>query len=138
VPVVRGAGQAARPATDVGAGSARGRSSGDAGVGQAGVGRCHEPLCAKRTWSETHEQIRPRCVLTELARREACRRVGEDGHTVASVAAYFGIGWGTIMAAVRDHGQPLLTTSSGSMTWTPSAWMRPRFWPRPAMRLPQW
>ena len=30
---------------------------------------------------------------TERARREACRRVGEDGHTVASVAAGFGVGW---------------------------------------------
>ena len=56
------------------------------------VWRCHEPRCAKQTWSETHEQIRARCVLTERARREACRRVGQDGHTVAAVAADFGVG----------------------------------------------
>jgi transposase len=72
------------------------------------VWRCHEPQCAKRTWTVTHEQIKPRCVLTERARREACRRVGEDGHTVASVAAGFGVGWGTIMTAVRDYEQPLV------------------------------
>jgi transposase len=72
------------------------------------VWRCHEPRCAKRTWTEASEQIRPRCVLTERARRQACRRVGEDGHTVASVAAEFGVGWGTVMAAVRDYGQPLV------------------------------
>jgi transposase len=72
------------------------------------VWRCHEPRCAKRTWTETNEQIKPRCVLTERARREACRRVGQDGHTVASVAADFGVGWATVMAAVRDHGQPLI------------------------------
>jgi len=70
--------------------------------------RCHEPRCAKQTWSETHEQIRARCVLTERARREACRRVGQDGHTVAAVAADFGVGWGTIMTAVRDYGMPLV------------------------------
>ena len=66
------------------------------------VWRCNEPRCAKQTWSEAHEQIRARCVLTERARREACRRVGQDGHTVAAVAADFGVGWGTVMAAVRD------------------------------------
>jgi transposase len=47
-------------------------------------------------------------VLTERARREACRRVGQDGHTVAAVAADFGVGWGTVMAAVRDYGMPLV------------------------------
>jgi transposase len=72
------------------------------------VWRCHEPLCQMRTWTETSEAIRARCVLTERARREACRRVGQDGHTVASVAADFGVGWGTIMAAVRDYGTPLV------------------------------
>jgi transposase len=72
------------------------------------VWRCHEPRCVKRTWTETSDAIRPRCVLTERARREACRRVGEDGHTVASVAADFGVGWGTVMAAVRDYGRPLV------------------------------
>ena len=76
------------------------------------VWRCHEPRCARRTWTETHEQIRARCVLTERARREACRRVGQDGHTVASVAAEFGVGWGTVMAAVRDYGQPLIDDES--------------------------
>jgi transposase len=72
------------------------------------VWRCHEPRCAKRTWTETSEAIQARCVLTERARREACRRVGEDGHTVASVAADLGVGWGTVMTAVRDHGNPLV------------------------------
>lgn len=72
------------------------------------VWRCHEPRCPKRTWTETSETIRPRAAWTERARREACRRVGEDGHTVASVAAGFGVGWGTVMAAVRDYGNPLV------------------------------
>jgi transposase len=54
------------------------------------VWRCHEPACAKSTWTETSEAIRPRASLTERARAEACRRVGRDGHSVAAVAAEFG------------------------------------------------
>jgi transposase len=72
------------------------------------VWRCVEPRCAKRTWTETSEQIRPRAAWTERARAEACRRVGELGQTVAAVAAEFGVGWATVMAAVRDYGRPLV------------------------------
>jgi transposase len=48
--------------------------------------------------------IAPRASLTERARAEICRRVGEDGASVAAVAREFGIGWRTAMAAVREHG----------------------------------
>jgi transposase len=72
------------------------------------VWRCAEPRCAKRTWSETSEHIRQRTSLTERARAEACRRVGQDGHDVAAVALEYGVGWHTIMRAVRDHGRPLI------------------------------
>jgi transposase len=41
--------------------------------------RCVEPACEMVTWSETSEHIRPRASLTERARAEACRRVGEAG-----------------------------------------------------------
>jgi transposase len=41
-------------------------------------------------------------------RREACRRVGELGQTVAAVAAEFGVGLVTAMAAVREYGRPLV------------------------------
>ena len=51
------------------------------------VWRCMEPACASSTWTETSGHIRPRASLTERARAEACRRVGEDGHSVAQVAA---------------------------------------------------
>jgi transposase len=64
--------------------------------------------CAKRTWTETSEPIRARASLTERARAEACRRVGEDGHDVAAVAVDYGVGWHTVMQAVRDHGRPLV------------------------------
>ncbi len=76
------------------------------------VWRCVEPLCAQRTWTETVEAIRPRAAWTERARAEACRRVGELGQTVAGVAAEFGVGWATVMAAVRAYGRPLVDDPS--------------------------
>lgn len=72
------------------------------------VWRCAEAWCARRTWSETAEAIRPRASLTERARAEACRRVGADGHSVAAVARDLGVAWATVMAAVADYGRPLV------------------------------
>lgn len=60
------------------------------------------------TWTERSEAIRPRASLTERARLEACRRLGQDGHTVAQVAGQLGVGWATIMTAVREYGFPLV------------------------------
>jgi transposase len=70
------------------------------------VWRCMQPRCPVSTWTETSTVIGPRSSLTERARREACRRVGEDGHSVAQVAASLGLGWGIVMAAVGDTGCP--------------------------------
>jgi transposase len=61
-----------------------------------------------RTWTEQTAAIRPRAVLTERARAEACRRVGKDAHAVAAVARDLGVGWATIMRAVADHGRSLV------------------------------
>ena len=92
---------------DLRAGFAGGWPSGDSGVGQAGL-RCVEPRCPVVTWSETSTVIRPRASLTERARVEACRWVGQDGHAVAQVAAAFGVAWGTVMAAVVEYGTPMV------------------------------
>jgi transposase len=70
--------------------------------------RCREPACGVRTWTERTAAIRPRAVLTERARAEACRRVGKDAHAVAAVARDLGVGWATVMRAVADHGRPLV------------------------------
>ena len=56
------------------------------------VWRCQHPRCPRRTWTETSPSIRPRASLTERARAEICRRLGEDGASVAAVAREFGIG----------------------------------------------
>jgi hypothetical protein len=52
--------------------------------------------------------VRPRASLTERARREACRLVGEDGLDVAAVADLLGVAWSTIIRAVAEYGQPLV------------------------------
>lgn len=70
--------------------------------------RCAEPACPQRTWSERHPQVAPRAALTERARRWACEQVGRDGHTVEAVADRLGVGWNTVMRAVKAYGQPLL------------------------------
>ena len=72
------------------------------------VWRCVEPACAVRTWTEQRAAIRPRAVLTCRAWAEASRRVGKDAHAVAAVARDLGVGWATVMRAVRDHGTPLV------------------------------
>jgi transposase len=72
------------------------------------IWRCGEPACGVRTWTERVAAIRPRAVLTQRARAEACRRVGKDAHAVAAVARDLGVGWATIMRAVADHGIPLV------------------------------
>jgi transposase len=58
-----------------------------------------------RSWRETHPEIAPRAALTERARREAARQVGQEGQAVAAVARRFGVGWETIMRAVRDEAR---------------------------------
>ena len=47
------------------------------------VWRCPLQGCDVGSWSETSPHIRPRAVLSERARREAARWVGEDGVSVA-------------------------------------------------------
>jgi transposase len=72
------------------------------------IWRCGEPACRVRTWTERVAAVGPRAVLTQRARAEACRRVGKDAHAVAAVARDLGVGWATIMRAVREHGSPLV------------------------------
>jgi transposase len=72
------------------------------------IWRCRELACGVRTWTEQAAAIRPRAVLTQRARAEACRRVGKDAHAVAAVARDLGVGWATIMRAVAEHGRLLV------------------------------
>jgi len=72
------------------------------------IWRCTHPECEQQTWTETHPQIRARASWSERARKQACRRVGRDGHSVAAVARDVGVGWATVMTAVVDYGTPVI------------------------------
>ena len=107
MPEVRGGGGVPRPQVAVGAGSAR-RGRPVLLCWSKRVWRCRQRGCPQVTFSERTEVVRPKGVLTERARAEACRRVGQDAHSVAQVAADLGVGWPTIMRAVREFGQSFL------------------------------
>jgi hypothetical protein len=47
-----------------------------------------------------------------LRRAEICRRVGQDEDSAAEVARVFGVGWHSAMAAVIEHGTPLVPACS--------------------------
>ena len=70
------------------------------------VWRCPDRDCEVGSWTEQTPQIAPRASMTERARAEACRQVGEQNRSVACVARDFGVGWSTIMAAVWFYGRP--------------------------------
>jgi transposase len=72
------------------------------------VWRCTHVECEQQTWTETHPQIRARASWSERARKQACRRVGRDGHSVAAGARDVGVGWATVMAAVVDYGTAMI------------------------------
>jgi transposase len=100
------------------------------------VWRCVEPACAVQTWTEQMAAIRPRAVLTERARAEACRRVGKDAHAVAAVARDLGVGWATVMRAVADHGTQLVDDPTRLDGVARSGWTRPASSRPPPRRLP--
>lgn len=70
--------------------------------------RCEEPLCERRTWTETSPAFSSRCLPTNRAGWEACRQVGMNARSVSQLAREMGVCWDTIMEAVTEHGQPLI------------------------------
>ena len=73
--------------------------------------RCGDFDCARQTFTEASPMIAGS--LSERARVEICRLVGEEGRSVASVARTFGVGWSMAMGAVREHGQHLVEAHAG-------------------------
>lgn len=72
------------------------------------IWRCPDTDCEVATWTEQANAIGRRASMTERARAEACRQVGEQNRSVACVARDLGVGWSTVMAAVSDYGRPLV------------------------------
>jgi transposase len=70
--------------------------------------RCTDADCDARTWTETVEHVSPRAVMTRRAGAEACRQVGANARPVSQVADELGVCWWTVMAAVVEHGTPLV------------------------------
>jgi len=68
--------------------------------------RCPDADCDVGTWTEQVGSIAPRAVLTERARHEVFRRIGEEARSVAEVARAFGIAWATAWAAFESHARP--------------------------------
>lgn len=73
---------------------------------------CPHPACEARTWTERHEAIAPRAVLTERARQWAFEQVGEHDAAVSHVAAGLGVAWWTVMDQVIDRGTPEVDDSA--------------------------
>jgi len=67
---------------------------------------CSDPDCAAKSFTEQSDLVE--VSLTRRAAEEICRRVGQDGASVAQVARDFGVSWATAMACVRRHGEPLV------------------------------
>ncbi len=93
------------------------------------IWRCSDADCDVGSWSETSPLITSRASMTERARAEACRRVGQDNHSVAQVGRSLGVGWWSVMAAVRDYGRPLVEDPGrigavGGLGLDETAWLR--------------
>ena len=65
-----------------------------------GLCSCPAPECPTKTWTESSWLAAPRRHLTHRARKEICRRVGEDNIAVAKCASNFGVGLHAAWAAV--------------------------------------
>ena len=86
--------------------------------------RCPDPDCDVRTWSETSEEIAPRAVLTERARKRLADMVNIDGHSTAAAAAEFGVGWH--QPTWRWPPSPILTSTTRIVLrgWRRLGWTR--------------
>lgn len=69
---------------------------------------CIDPDCAVKTWTEQTWLVAPRHHLTNRARTEICRRVGEENSSVATCARSFGVTWDTAWRSVVDVGTPMI------------------------------
>ena len=61
---------------------------------------CLEPDCPVGTWSETHELIAPRAVLTSRAIGWATDALAHDDTTVSALARHLKVDWHTLWGAV--------------------------------------
>ena len=65
------------------------------------VWRCAELDCPQLTWTETHELIGPRAVLTSRAIGWAADALAHDDTTVSALARHLRVGWHTLWRALK-------------------------------------
>lgn len=65
------------------------------------IWRCAEPDCPQLTWSEEHELIAPRAVLTSRAISWAVDALARDDTTVSALARHLRVGWHTLWPAIK-------------------------------------
>jgi transposase len=94
------------------------------------VGRCRHRECDDDLDGEFGGD-RAGGVVDRARRARAALRVGQDGESVAAAAPEFGVGWGTVMAAVCDHATAGRRPSPARGGCAGAGWTRPRSPPRP-------
>jgi transposase len=67
------------------------------------IWRCAEPDCPASTWSETHELIAPRAMLTRRAVVWATDALAHDDTTVSALARHLRVGWHTLWRAIKTE-----------------------------------
>jgi transposase len=67
------------------------------------VWRCTETDCVIGTWSESHELVAPRTVLTSRASAWAVDALAHDDTTVSALARHLRVDWHTLWNAVRSE-----------------------------------
>jgi transposase len=79
------------------------------------IWRCAEPDCPQLTWSEEHELIAPRAVLTSRAIAWAVDALAHDDTTVSALARHLRVGWHTLWRAIKTEAA-VRTSRPGRLT----------------------
>jgi transposase len=69
------------------------------------IWRCGEPQCPRLTWSEEHELLAPRAVLTSRAIDWATNALAHDDTTVSALARHLRVDWHTLWHAVKAEAR---------------------------------
>ena len=79
---------------------------------------CREPLCPRRSFTQTSDAVRPRARVTERLREQVAHAIAGSNRAVAEVAREYGVSWPTahkalIAAAARWLPEPEPTSRLG-------------------------
>jgi transposase len=101
------------------------------------IWRCHEPACARRTWTEVQPYATPRAKLTARATSWAVDALRHDDTTVSAIARHLGVAWDTCWSAIKADAQTRIAEPDRLKGIAPSAWTctsgGPRRSPAPTM-----